>query len=699
LGEIPIVHIPNLLVSSSPWGLSDTSDITGLNRQYNETATALADIINYHCVDPETEMLTQRGWLKWNEVTTDDQALCLDADTDEISWGQVAAVNAFEHDGPLVRWDNHIDALTTPGHRWLVDSRYGRKQTYPLHKRRIARTSQPEGGDQAVCDLPGNSRIIVGGGVAVHFPLEPKWHDEFVETVGWWVTEGCIDPLPSGSKVSYIHQSERINPLNVGEIRRLQTYWKGQGGTFTEQRVRPDGVVGWYLGTQITEALEVAAPNKALSPEFLSSLTYQQAATLRWILMAADGTGTTTWYQDDQGRKDGFQMLCAMVDGQRTNSSVNIRGNGVIGVYSKRAIYAMETVARAREEENPAGFVWCPTVPTGIWMARRNGNTYWTGNSAPTTIVVGAKANQLEKGAKKVWSIPNKDAQVYNLELGDPATLANEFLDRLKSAMHEMTGIPVTALGQEQAVSNTSGVALQVQYQPTMQRWHQKTMLYGAGYEKINYLALRTLVLKEPGCLVYDPMTSPPLAEDQLPRLDPRDPNTYRTKTHFPSPLPIDQLIKLNELMAKMQLGLESKVGALRELGEEFPREKLLELMQELQDDVKWQGVMDLLRAQVADVIALSTFSGAAAMGGGDGGTSDGAAPVPPGPGNVASAGGSEVTSAAGGSPASSPAAPLPGLQPDADTQDLMVQLSNLSMGTKLPQRRMPNSNEDDDSD
>ena len=38
----------------------------------------------------------------------------------------------------------------------------------------------------------------------------------------------------------------------------------------------------------------------------------------------------------------------------------------------------------------------------------------------------------------------------------------------LKLWMHEMTGVPQTALGQEQQISNTSGVALAIQYFPTM---------------------------------------------------------------------------------------------------------------------------------------------------------------------------------------------------------------------------------------
>ena len=47
-------------------------------------------------------------------------------------------------------------------------------------------------------------------------------------------------------------------------------------------------------------------------------------------------------------------------------------------------------------------------------------------------------------------------------------------MERIKIAMHEMTGVPSNALGELQPISNTSGVALSITYQPMMQRYHMK---------------------------------------------------------------------------------------------------------------------------------------------------------------------------------------------------------------------------------
>ena len=221
-------------------------------------------------------------------------------------------------------------------------------------------------------------------------------------------------------------------------------------------------------------------------------------------------------------------------------------------------------------------------------------------HAAPVTVIVGAKASNLEKGAKKVWGGLPKDAQVFNLEGGGSGIQgALQFLETLKRSMHELMNIPETALGQTQAISNTSGVALSITFQPLMNRWTQKTSVYGKGLEQINELILLNLAVKEPETFTYNPDTDGPLNQGQITQLDPNDPITYLSYAHFAQPLPLDKIVLLNELAQKMSMGLESKEGALRALGEEFPSEKLEEIRRELIEDAQSDGSINLVKAQI----------------------------------------------------------------------------------------------------
>ena len=298
-------------------------------------------------------------------------------------------------------------------------------------------------------------------------------------------------------------------------------------------------------------------------------------------------------------------------------------------------------------------------------------------HAAPVTVIIGAKASQLEKGANKVWGGLPKDARVENLEGGAQGLKgAMDFLAMLKRSMHEMIGIPETALGQAQPVSNTSGVALSIQFQPLMNRYHQKIIQYAHGLERVNELILLSLAIKEPETFIWDPETDVKLKKGQVDRLDPHDPLTFLSYVHFPQPLPLDKLIALNEIQTKLSLGLESKEGALRTLGEEFPAEKLNEIRQELMDDATADGALKLLQTQVEQEIMILTGTSGTEQGGAPGGAPGGAAP------------------GAGGNPLVESG--MPQIVDDATIaaegaeEGLRNALVTEAYGTKLPQRRNP---------
>lgn len=291
-------------------------------------------------------------------------------------------------------------------------------------------------------------------------------------------------------------------------------------------------------------------------------------------------------------------------------------------------------------------------------------------HAAPVTVIIGAKASQLEKGANKVWGGLPKDAKVENLEGGAQGLKgAMDFLAMLKKTMHEMVGVPETALGQAQPISNTSGVALSIQFQPLMNRYHQKIVQYAHGLERVNELILINLAVKEPETFTWDPNTDVELKDGQMPQLDPNDPATFQTYVHFPPPLPLDRLIALNEIQSLLSLGLESKEGALRVLGEEFPAEKLNEIRKELQEDAVADGALRLLQTQIEQEIADLTGTLAAPEAGGGGGSAGGAPMVPPQMPR-------QLDEAQGLS--------------DLGEKELRERLVTKAYGTKLPQRRVP---------
>jgi hypothetical protein len=220
-------------------------------------------------------------------------------------------------------------------------------------------------------------------------------------------------------------------------------------------------------------------------------------------------------------------------------------------------------------------------------------------HSAPVTVITGAKASNLEKGPRKVWGGLPKDASVTNLKSEADIAGILAYTEMLKRTMHEMTGVPETALGQEQPISNTSAAALAILYLPLYFRYERKKHNYTKVFKKVNELIMLTLAVKEPQAMFYDPSLGVPLKPDNLTQLDPTDPLTYKSDIYWPPPLPQDVLALLQELTQKIALGIETKVGALRALGEEQPEVKVQELFEEQVEELKQQGALEIMRAQI----------------------------------------------------------------------------------------------------
>lgn len=318
-------------------------------------------------------------------------------------------------------------------------------------------------------------------------------------------------------------------------------------------------------------------------------------------------------------------------------------------------------------------------------------------HTAPVTVITGAKSSSLERGANKIWGILQPDAKVYNLEGGEEGLPpALEFMETVKRAMHEMTGVPETALGQAQPISNTSGVALAIQFMPLMMGYSLKTNQYGAFWKQVMYFALRTLFLEEPETLLFNPETDGLIEDEetQAPVVDPQDPVTYDLDIVWPPPLPVDIVIKLNEIMMKMQLGLESKRGALLDLGEQFPDEKRQELFEEMMIEAKMDGAGQILKAHIAAVVMELT----------------GMVPGPDGsvtPADQPDPGTTSTTKTAKGTTTTKKTLPLP--KPPAlgglgDLQNIIGKQGNDTLsamvtqayGTKIPQARNVDKNSND---
>lgn len=76
----------------------------------------------YACVPLDTEILTQRGWLRHDQVQIGDQTVGYDWDRRVCQWTEITDVVHYD-DAPLMKLYNYgWEMVTTPEHRWVSDT-------------------------------------------------------------------------------------------------------------------------------------------------------------------------------------------------------------------------------------------------------------------------------------------------------------------------------------------------------------------------------------------------------------------------------------------------------------------------------------------------------------------------------------------------------------------------------------------------
>ena len=189
-------------------------------------------------------------------------------------------------------------------------------------------------------------------------------------------------------------------------------------------------------------------------------------------------------------------------------------------------------------------------------------------HSAPITLVYGAKIGNLEKGANKVWGGLPKDSRVENLSLQGDLLASVNYTTQVKTAMCEIGGIPETVLGGANAISNTSGVALQYMNLPLIERTRVKRHCTQSGLQKVNKMIL-FIALAEG--LIYKP-------ED----ISMKD--FLTNEVTLPDTLPKDEILELQKIESELKLGLECRHGAMERTGKEDITNKLAEIDREREE-------------------------------------------------------------------------------------------------------------------
>jgi hypothetical protein len=330
----------------------------------------------FSCVDEATECLTKEGWKSISTLKSTDYIYTYSGKFEKIN-----KINKYDNiNTELIKVETRdLSMRLTPNHRVLGWQRSSTKRVYP----KIIKASNMVNN---IC-IPQITNCITEGNC--------RWSDEFIQLIGWIITEGHIRKEKNHGIT--IYQSQNANPEKVNMIRTILNslnfdYTESHRKRFITKIMNticniPSEEVAFYIKNKDTTKIKQVIPNKKLTFKLILNLNKRQRRLLIETMILGDGNkkgeNQFCYIQKSKEDIDMFAMLAVLADYRVAIKKKKGEDIYVAYLTSKSYTCIRKKNKQYIEHERYNGTVWCPSVNSGTFLARRKGKVFYTGNSYP----------------------------------------------------------------------------------------------------------------------------------------------------------------------------------------------------------------------------------------------------------------------------------------------------------------------------
>lgn len=337
------------------------------------------------CVPLASEILTRRGWRRYDDLQLGEDVLAYDITRDSCVWTPLRAVTVYP-EAPVVSFGHsRLSFRCTPDHSWVAQMApyKDKSRTRPARGPNAARG--PERRLVRAVEVSTAQRIVLAapaeGGDSLVTPAEAA-------VLGWVMCDGSIKYRGTHLDRVGISQSK---PVQVAAIENLLmasgfAYYKTMGEptvrTFPNGRVSSCLPQTWfYLKAHDSRALFAKAGITGAEdmPALVLRLSQPARAAMLAAMMAADGTARGVFGKKRKpGVMDAWQLLATLEGHALGVPGVSSLGEVPIqGIKRSRHMHGSKITMGDQAIEA----VWCPTTDLGTWVMRQDGKVTITGNS------------------------------------------------------------------------------------------------------------------------------------------------------------------------------------------------------------------------------------------------------------------------------------------------------------------------------
>lgn len=349
------------------------------------------------CLTPDHDVLTKaRSWVPINEITIEDEVAQLNKETNKMEYVNPKEVFIFDHKGEMYEVESQgLSLKTTLNHRMWVQGRNEKEYTLVEASNIIGKRVRYQS-DASINNTEND--ILIDDYIFSKGMEANAW----LEFFGLWIAEGW----------TYIKETDYINRVEFA-ANKTRVYNKLKGCceilnwnySFNEKSSKfyvNEKNIAHYL-----DKYSVGAINKFL-PKWAFNLSSEQSKTLLNGLCLGDGHETATslhYYTSSNKLKDDIQQVVqhagwtsystiryekGWISPTKNKNGKEFKANSdawMIGIRKSRLRPTINhghvNTQNGQKEivEQYDGKVYCLSVPSEVFLVRRNGRIVFTGNS------------------------------------------------------------------------------------------------------------------------------------------------------------------------------------------------------------------------------------------------------------------------------------------------------------------------------
>lgn len=354
-----------------------------LRRVNTEALTIVLEEADVFCLSADTEILAKRGWLKWSEIREGEEVACFDPASEAYVFGSVERVVTRQHHGEMIRLKTKgLDCLVTPDHR-VVMRRYHRGNHSPRGLRDWIFSP--------ASSVPTSVGVPIGG--APCGSGLPGLTHEMARILGWVITDGSIHDARQEHRAYAIEQSDSTVKAGLSiademdrvlmSLPSVTRYDRKARETTSGGRTRKHAASRrWYISGETASTITAWLDDDIhrIPRIIIEAANRNQLEGLFLGLLEGDGTHRGRWSNfypgQNEGLADDFQEIALRLGVNATKSWSKTISQWYVCMAPLRPHHWVRKPSR----ETYSGIVWDVTVPTGAFVARRNGRAFVTGN-------------------------------------------------------------------------------------------------------------------------------------------------------------------------------------------------------------------------------------------------------------------------------------------------------------------------------